>query len=59
MHIYLFIGVLTMNPKMKIAKPFEILFGVRCLSAQQWGIRLNPAEEKLDLTHYPDEFMEF
>ena len=35
----------------------EILFGA--LAMQQWGIRLNPAEEKLDLTHYPDEFLEF
>jgi hypothetical protein len=38
-------------------KPIEILFGA--LAMQQWGIRLNPAEEKLDLTHYPDEFVEF
>ena len=35
----------------------EILFGA--LAMQQWGIRLNPAEEKLDLTHYPEEFVEF
>lgn len=38
-------------------KSIEILFGA--LAMQQWGIRLNPAEEKLDLTHYPDEFVEF
>ena len=38
-------------------KPIEILFGA--LAMQQWGIRLNPAEEKLDLTHYPEEFLEF
>jgi len=35
----------------------EILFGA--LAMQQWGIRLNPAEEKLDLSQYPDEFVEF
>jgi len=26
---------------------------------QQLGIRLNAAEEKLDLSHYPKEFVEF
>ena len=38
-------------------KPIEILFGA--LAMQQWGIRLMPAEEKLDLSHYPEEFVEF
>ena len=38
-------------------KPIEILFGA--LAMQQWGIRLIPAEEKLDLSNYPDEFVEF
>lgn len=38
-------------------KPIEILFGA--LAMQQWGIKLDPAAEKLDLTHYPDEFVEF
>ena len=37
--------------------PIEILFGA--LAMQQWGIRLIPDEEKLDLTHYPIEFLEF
>jgi hypothetical protein len=37
--------------------PIEILFGA--LAMQQWGIRLVPEEEKLDLTHYPKEFLEF
>jgi len=37
--------------------PIEILMGA--LAMQQWGIRLVPAEEKLDLTHYPEEFLEF
>ena len=35
----------------------EILFGA--LAMQQWGIRLIPEQEKLDLTHYPEEFVEF
>lgn len=35
----------------------EILFGA--LAMQQWGIKLDLPEEKLDLTHYPDEFVEF
>src|SRR5882672_8732775 len=38
-------------------KPIEILFGA--LAMQQWGIRPIPDEERLDLTHYPDEFLEF
>ena len=38
-------------------KAIEILFGA--LAMQQWGIRLIPDEEKLDLSHYPDEFVEF
>ena len=38
-------------------KPIEILFGA--LAMQQWGIRLIQAEEKLDLSHYPEEFVEF
>ncbi len=37
--------------------PIEILFGA--LAMQQWGIRLIPEQEKLDLTHYPEEFLEF
>lgn len=38
-------------------KPIEILFGA--LAMQQWGIRLVPKEERLDLSHYPKEFVEF
>ena len=38
-------------------KPIEILFGA--LAMQQWGIRPVPDEERLDLTHYPEEFVEF
>jgi hypothetical protein len=37
--------------------PIEILFGA--LAMQQWGIKLNPPEEKLDLSNYPEEFVEF
>jgi len=35
----------------------EVLFGA--LAMQQWGIRLIPEQEKLDLSHYPEEFVEF
>ncbi len=35
----------------------EVLFGA--LAMQQWGIRPVPDEEKLDLSHYPEEFVEF
>lgn len=38
-------------------RPIEILFGA--LAMQQWGIRPVPDEERLDLTHYPKEFVEF
>jgi hypothetical protein len=38
-------------------KPIEILFGA--LAMQQWGIGPVPDEEKLDLSHYPEEFVEF
>jgi hypothetical protein len=37
--------------------PIEILFGA--LAMQQWGIRLVPETERLDLSHYPSEFLEF
>ena len=35
----------------------EVLFGA--LAMQQWGMRLIPEQEKLDLSHYPEEFVEF
>lgn len=35
----------------------EILFGD--LAMQQGGIRPIPDEERLDLSHYPEEFVEF
>ncbi|MBI1832245.1 MAG: aspartyl protease family protein [Planctomycetes bacterium] len=38
-------------------RPIEVLFGA--LAMQQWGIRLVPSEERLDMTHYPKEFVEF
>jgi hypothetical protein len=37
--------------------PIKILFGA--LAMQQWGIKLNPPDEKLDLSNYPEEFVEF
>jgi len=37
--------------------PIEILFGA--LAMQQWGIKLNPPDERLDLSNYPEEFLEF
>lgn len=38
-------------------KAIEILFGA--LAMQQWSIRPVPELETLDLSHYPDEFVEF
>ena len=38
-------------------KEIEVLFGA--LAMQEWGIRLIPESEQLDMTHYPEEFVEF
>ena len=38
-------------------KTIDVLFGA--LAMQQWGIRLLPSEERLDLTHFPEEFVEY
>src|SRR5438128_11610353 len=38
-------------------KPIEILFAA--LAMRQWGIRPVPDEDRLDLTHYPEMFVEF
>ena len=38
-------------------KRIEILFGA--LAMQEWGIRPVPDEERLDMSHYPKEFVEF
>jgi hypothetical protein len=38
-------------------KRIEILIGA--LAMQEWGIRLIPEEERLDLSYYPKEFIEF
>jgi len=35
----------------------DILFGA--LAMQKWGIRLVPEEERLDLTHFSAEFIEY
>jgi hypothetical protein len=35
----------------------EVLFGT--LAMRQWGVRVIPDEQRLDLTHYPDVFVEF
>ena len=38
-------------------KTLDILFG--SLAMSNWGIRLIPDEEKVDMTNYPNEFVEF
>ena len=38
-------------------KPIEVLFGA--LAMQEWGIELDLKNERLDMTHYPTEFVEF
>lgn len=38
-------------------RPVDIIFGA--LAMQKWGIVLVPEEERLDLSHYPEEFTEF
>jgi hypothetical protein len=43
--------------KDEAGKPIDILFGA--LAMQNWGIRPIPDEKRLDLSHYPDEFVEY
>ncbi|MFQ6093500.1 MAG: hypothetical protein ACE5OR_12660, partial [bacterium] len=38
-------------------KKIEVLFGA--LAMEEWGIHPVPEEERLDMTHYPKEFLEF
>ena len=38
-------------------RPIEILFGA--LAMQEWGVRPIPEEERLDLSHFTKEFIEF
>ncbi len=38
-------------------KRIDVLLGA--LAMQQWGIRPVPDEERLDMTHYPKEFVEY
>lgn len=38
-------------------KRIEVLIGA--LAMQEWGIRPIPDEERLDMTHYPKEFIEY
>jgi len=38
-------------------KRIEVLIGA--LAMEEWGITPVPSEEKLDMTHYPKEFVEF
>jgi hypothetical protein len=38
-------------------KPIDILFGA--VAMQNWGIHPIPHQEKLDLSNYPKEFVEF
>jgi hypothetical protein len=37
--------------------PIDVLFGA--LAVQQWGICPAPDENKLDVSHYCKEFLEF
>ncbi|MBI5243430.1 MAG: hypothetical protein HY922_07045 [Elusimicrobia bacterium] len=38
-------------------RDIQVLFGA--LAMQKWGIRLDPQRERLDMTRYPKEFLEF
>lgn len=38
-------------------KKIEVLIGALCM--QEWGIRPLPDEERLDMSNYPKEFVEF
>jgi hypothetical protein len=55
----LFTNAMVVNEigKDEDGRSIEVLFGA--LAMQQWGIRPVPHEERLDLSHYPKEFVEF
>ena len=38
-------------------RPVDVLFGA--LAMQKWHIHVKPADEKLDMTNYPKEFIEY
>lgn len=38
-------------------RPIQMIFGA--LAMQQWGIRPLPDEERLDLSHYSEEWIEY
>ena len=38
-------------------RPIEIIFGA--LAMQKWCIELIPKDERLDMSHFPKEFVEF
>lgn len=38
-------------------REIDVLFGA--IEMQRWGIRPVPDEERLDLTHYPEQFVEY
>jgi aspartyl protease len=38
-------------------RPIEVLFGA--IEMQMWGIKLDPQNERLDLSHFTKEFVEF
>ena len=56
-HITTHAMVLDKIGKDEEGKEIEVLFGA--LAMQQWGIRPLPKEEKLDMSHYPETFVEF
>lgn len=41
----------------KARRPIEVLFGA--VAMQQWGIELDLKRERLDMSRYPDESVEF
>ncbi len=49
--------VLNQIGKDEDGKEIEVIIGA--LTMQQWGIKLDLENEKLDMSHYPKEFVEF
>ena len=38
-------------------RPVDVLFGA--LAMQKWHIHVRPAEERIDISNYPEEFIEY
>jgi hypothetical protein len=50
-------GIVEEIGRDEMGRDIDVLFGA--LAMQQWGIGLDPQNERLDLSHFTTEFLEF